>query len=134
MRDGSGSERSPLAACGRGHRRPPLHLHRPRRCSSAQRRLSPALFIDLQMWARPRRWSRNRFQGVSLDGCFKCLVLSGKVLRQGKSTVICYVYVGRSHFCTPVCNATRSSGFGISATFGVFVAWKDLQVCAFTAS
>lgn len=42
----------------------PLHLHRPRRCSSAQRRLSPALFIDLQMWARPRRWSRNRFQGV----------------------------------------------------------------------
>lgn len=29
-----------------------------------------------------------------LDECFKCLVLSVKVLCQWKSTVICYVYVG----------------------------------------
>lgn len=63
-----------------------------------------------------------------LDECFKWLVLSVIVLCQWKynDTVICYVYVGQSHFYTLVCKVTRKSGFRKNATFECL--WRECVI------
>ena len=59
------------------------------------------------------------------DECFTWLMLSVIALCQWKhnDSVICYVYVGLSHFYTLICKVTRKSGFG-----------KNLSVCGANVS
>lgn len=131
-RDSSGSERSPLAACGWGHRWP-LNLHHS--AAALQHSTEPhgVIYWFADVVSSSEALLLQQISGNFQDGCFKCHALSVKVLCQWKSAVICYVYGRESHFYTLVCNVTRSSGFRISATFGVFVVWKYLHVCVFIA-